>query len=468
MECQIALQSPGAQDVVKVIDFEADQSKKAAHRLEETASIPINSAVDSVLTLRVVRDDSSLYFLGGFSIISSAKVFKVHIQPAASIDTESASDLQAQPLQYLTTIRGIPYNDKNTTSGDLNALDSPTNFNASKVPLFKALCVIPGGPKPVVALQIEPQALQNNSNNQHSVFFLHSMPLTARLADHTALSAASASLMPSASPMSQQGVTQSVPMIQSARATAPSQADVSSIPFTPVNTVSFNPPLSKDGTAAYIDPSALMTSSMLSWANRSNQSALHEWWKDKGLPDVERSISSLISGQFRQQEDSFKAQIEQLVVIMQQQQTMIQQQSQMMQRQQEEIQALKSTVSGWIGAQSHNIPANETPFHDEIVSCPVVESTSNVTSTLPVVATSTSDKSTNIMIPVSPVLFGNNSGIMEEDTTEEPAYTSPPDDTYSSVPLSSSRSSSSLSSFVVESNSSAHSETDNTADCTHE
>lgn len=86
-----------------------------------------------------------VFYVGGFQLISNAKQVQVYLQrPGDNNDSQKDS--------YLTTVKGIKTN-------------VISNTGKQQQQLFKAMCVIPGGPRPVTAVRLELQSLLHDNDD---------------------------------------------------------------------------------------------------------------------------------------------------------------------------------------------------------------------------------------------------------------------------------------------------------------
>lgn len=124
-----------------------DENKKSVYWLDEG---PYEGEGDCLL---LSASSKSTFFLGGFQILSNAKMIEVYLT------TESSND------QYLMTCRGIP------SEG-----------------LFKILCVVPGGPRPVNAVRLKIFIPKNDADSDSKVLHVRSAKFTARVPEHKTVS----------------------------------------------------------------------------------------------------------------------------------------------------------------------------------------------------------------------------------------------------------------------------------------
>jgi hypothetical protein len=148
----------------------------------------------------------NIFMLGGFQLVSNAKAIEVYITKAKMSSTTGKYKVSSKE-EYLTTIRGYLVKDaaaaapstsassatEPSTGNDDNNGNS-SNKNSSDC-LYKVLCVVPGGPRPVYCVHLKLLSLQQQqptSNNgttmtttatteQSRIARVYWMKLTARL-----------------------------------------------------------------------------------------------------------------------------------------------------------------------------------------------------------------------------------------------------------------------------------------------
>jgi hypothetical protein len=104
---------------------------------------------------------SSTFFLGGFQMVSTAKTVEVYL-----------TDLEGKET-YLTTSKGIPFNKEDATAS-----------------WYKAICVVPGGPRPISRLRIKLLSIRPTDATTAKLQF---MKLTARISESPSSMAAATS-----------------------------------------------------------------------------------------------------------------------------------------------------------------------------------------------------------------------------------------------------------------------------------
>jgi hypothetical protein len=101
---------------------------------------------------------SSIFFLGGFQLVSNAKTVEIYYTTTSTGTAKNSTE------EYLTTSRGIP------------SQETPGSF------FFKVMCVVPGGPRPILRLHLKLLSLKPPSNTESpSIAKLVSLRLTARI-----------------------------------------------------------------------------------------------------------------------------------------------------------------------------------------------------------------------------------------------------------------------------------------------
>lgn len=130
--------------------FQPEDGKKSSFLLSESSTIPHPASVD----VRYVQPSSptenpQIFFLGGFQLVANAKSFEIYLTEKDGKES------------YLTTSKGIV---------------QPKGENGEE--WQKAVCVIPGGPRPILKLKIKLLSLKPTGSSQAKV---RSLKLTARL-----------------------------------------------------------------------------------------------------------------------------------------------------------------------------------------------------------------------------------------------------------------------------------------------
>ncbi|KAL3906038.1 MAG: hypothetical protein SGILL_009438 [Bacillariaceae sp.] len=132
-----------------------EEGKKSSFLLlepkDDTAFYCVEKPPCVVIEYTESESDVNTFFLGGFQLISSAKSTEVYL-----------TDLQGKET-YLTTSKGIPFNKEDTTAS-----------------WYKAITVVPGGPRPISRLRIKLLSLRPTDA---SVAKLQFIKLTARIAE---------------------------------------------------------------------------------------------------------------------------------------------------------------------------------------------------------------------------------------------------------------------------------------------
>jgi hypothetical protein len=133
--------------------FRPDETKKSVFWLDapDPATADSNS-VKAPAHCYIEHSQSTIFFLGGFQLVSNAKTVEIY--------TVSADNNKED---YLTTSRGIP------------SQETPGSF--------KVMCVVPGGPRPIVRLHLKLLSLKQAPPSTESVSMakLVSIKLTARI-----------------------------------------------------------------------------------------------------------------------------------------------------------------------------------------------------------------------------------------------------------------------------------------------
>lgn len=135
-----------------------EQGKKSSFLLEpEESSVPFytvekppNVLIEYENPHAAVPMDSA-FFLGGFQMVSTAKTVEIYL-----------TDMEGKEA-YLTTSKGLSFNKEDKTA-----------------PWYKIICVVPGGPRPILKLRIKMLSLRPNDATTAKLQF---MKLTARIAD---------------------------------------------------------------------------------------------------------------------------------------------------------------------------------------------------------------------------------------------------------------------------------------------
>lgn len=266
------------------------QEKKSSFLMETRTPLEIPKSP----SIRVKHSKSSdtseiLFFLGGFQIVSNSRNIEISLK-----DKDNKEE-------YLTTSKGIP-------------------FEKGKSPdWYKAVCVIPGGPRPVKGLQLKLLSLKPNGETTAKVRMLK---LTARLPDISSTSE-------SASPMEHS--TQKGPMSASQLPGV--------VPRGPTG-ISVQSPVESTGITRE-DLGAAMTS--LSIIARSTEAAMEQSLTDK-LGKMETSLSTTLS-RFEQHTMSLTSVIVSQKATLDQQKAMMDAQGTMLQNQATQIETLLSQQS---------------------------------------------------------------------------------------------------------------------------
>jgi hypothetical protein len=141
--------------------FRPDETKKSVFWLDAPDPTTADSqSVDAPAHCYIEHCHSTIFFLGGFQLVSNAKTVEIYIVSADSNNKE----------EYLTTSRGIP------------SQETPGSF--------KVMCVVPGGPRPIVRLHLKLLSLKPAPPSTESVSMakLVSIKLTARIPQAPAVS----------------------------------------------------------------------------------------------------------------------------------------------------------------------------------------------------------------------------------------------------------------------------------------
>jgi hypothetical protein len=165
--------------------FRPDETKKSVFWLDAPDSATSESGCHSVNApghCYIEHCQSTIFFLGGFQLVSNAKTVEIFTVSADSNKEE-----------YLTTSRGIP------------SQETPGSF--------KVMCVVPGGPRPIVRLYLKLLSLKPATDDP-LMAKLVSIKLTARIpaaqAAATTAGPQSTSTMPSNNNTSSTGTAPSL------------------------------------------------------------------------------------------------------------------------------------------------------------------------------------------------------------------------------------------------------------------
>jgi hypothetical protein len=129
------------------------REKKSVFWLDMQKNQP-NDHFQNIVSCRLIlAADGECFYVGGLQILSTAKSVKVYLQLTKHtirnhipIDGDNNDDAET----YLTTCKGIPIQ-SSSNSNEENTTDTTTNTTT----YYKAMCVIPGGPRPVVAVRLQ-------------------------------------------------------------------------------------------------------------------------------------------------------------------------------------------------------------------------------------------------------------------------------------------------------------------------
>eukprot|EP00539_Tryblionella_compressa_P001283 CAMPEP_0178743496 /NCGR_PEP_ID=MMETSP0744-20121128/6237_1 /TAXON_ID=913974 /ORGANISM="Nitzschia punctata, Strain CCMP561" /LENGTH=668 /DNA_ID=CAMNT_0020396505 /DNA_START=121 /DNA_END=2127 /DNA_ORIENTATION=+ len=176
----------------KILLFQ-EQGKKSSFLLEPkdvktpfyTAEKPANVIIER--ENRHLLNDGT-FFLGGFQMISTAKNVEIFLT-----DKDGKEG-------YLTTSKGIPFNKEDTSA-----------------PWHKAICVVPGGPRPILRLRIKLLSLRPSETMTAKLKF---MKITARIAEPP--SPTSQSNLQAELPHAERAASPGIAPVASSRASAPS------------------------------------------------------------------------------------------------------------------------------------------------------------------------------------------------------------------------------------------------------
>ncbi|KAG7356202.1 hypothetical protein IV203_000888 [Nitzschia inconspicua] len=135
-----------------------EPGKKSSFLLEPEESItpfytvekPPNVVIEYENPQAAVAKES-MFFLGGFQMVSTAKTVEIYL-----------TDMECKE-SYLTTSKGIPFNKEDKTTA-----------------WYKTICVVPGGPRPILRLRIKLLSLRPTEASTAKLQF---MKLTARIAE---------------------------------------------------------------------------------------------------------------------------------------------------------------------------------------------------------------------------------------------------------------------------------------------
>jgi hypothetical protein len=139
--------------------FRPDETKKSVFWLDAPATSSAQSHSVNAPAHCYIDCQSTIFFLGGFQLVSNAKTVEIY--------TVSAENNSNNEEEYLTTSRGIP------------SQETPGSF--------KVMCVVPGGPRPILRLHLKLLSLKPSNE---STAQLVSIKLTARIPQAQAAQAA--------------------------------------------------------------------------------------------------------------------------------------------------------------------------------------------------------------------------------------------------------------------------------------
>ena len=141
----------------------SNEASCSAKRME----ININSPSQAIISLKASSSDNPLpWAVGGFQLVSNARQAHVYITAAPTNATSSQTEKEA----FIMTVKGLPVSPESESSDDQK--------------WYKALCAVPGGPRPAVSVRLVFDKLCNEDDSNPQ-FKLKWMKLTARVASTT-------------------------------------------------------------------------------------------------------------------------------------------------------------------------------------------------------------------------------------------------------------------------------------------
>lgn len=149
-----------------------DPAKKSVFWLGRDPSLVVPDGEDSPEPQRLFStaspaeasfDSSAPWAIGGFQLVSNSQQVKVYLTPPN------------QNEAYLTTVKGLPVT--STTNKDYQTTDEVE----TSVKLFKSMCVIPGGVRPVSRVRLVFEKLDQTSKDTDEVCRIQWVKLTARI-----------------------------------------------------------------------------------------------------------------------------------------------------------------------------------------------------------------------------------------------------------------------------------------------
>mmetsp|Transcript_30557 Transcript_30557/g.71542 ORF Transcript_30557/g.71542 Transcript_30557/m.71542 type:complete len:257 (-) Transcript_30557:228-998(-) len=172
-----------------VYDFRPDAHKKSAfwlgqqqHKADDPPSQQLYSMAHPAQA--VLFSDSAPWAVGGFQLVSNARSVKVYLTTTTTSSATTSTTQKMTKEDYLTTVKGLPV---------VATSSSSSRNDTASIQLFKAMCVIPGGVRPVVQVRLEFEQLglapsSNKNNNEETpttLMKLQWIKLTARMVTQT-------------------------------------------------------------------------------------------------------------------------------------------------------------------------------------------------------------------------------------------------------------------------------------------
>jgi hypothetical protein len=128
---------------------------------------------------RTKDSGTSNFMIGGFQLISNAKQIDVYITTPSTTTSSTSANGSDKNETLLTTVRGIPI-------GSTTDVSSSSTTSSISVPkLYKAQCVIPGGPRLIFTIRLVFQSLYQSPNTSISaITTTNSLPTDTFIDNH--------------------------------------------------------------------------------------------------------------------------------------------------------------------------------------------------------------------------------------------------------------------------------------------